>query len=152
MSRPSDPKCVTERCEISEFCLAAVVASQGRQNYMEDTFKIISNVNGSQISLFAVCDGHAGNFASQYTSDIIVPEIEDKIGNIFSIIQLRIEKLKIKKSKKEKSSKISEDENLNEENPLEKYITKENQIDFSQLINDEIASADKILMEVKNIF
>ena len=41
---------IAERHEISEFCAAGVVAFQGRQTYMEDTFKIIKNINGSDIS------------------------------------------------------------------------------------------------------
>jgi hypothetical protein len=80
MSRRNEPICITERHEISALCLAGVVSYQGRQSYMEDTFKIISNINGSDISILAVCDGHAGNFASQYTSDIIIP------CNIFKMI------------------------------------------------------------------
>lgn len=154
MSRRNEPTCITERHEISELCVAGSVAFQGRQSYMEDTFKIIKNINGSDISMFAICDGHAGNFASQYTSDIIMPAIAEKIGQIYQIAQARIQKiLKEKKAKKTKSKEIVKEvqEEISnipvEENPLEKYVTSGNKIDYENLLRDEILENDKILME-----
>lgn len=151
MSRKNEPVCITERIIISDLMSAGVVAYQGRQSFMEDNYKIIS-IKGTDISLFAVCDGHAGNFASQYTSDIIVPIIADKIEQIFSIAQKRIQKLlKEKKAKRskvkaEQINEITESEEI-EENPLEKYVTSDNKINYDQLLHDEILEADKILLD-----
>lgn len=41
---------IAERHEISELCVAGVISFQGRQTYMEDTFKILKNINGTDIS------------------------------------------------------------------------------------------------------
>lgn len=139
-----------ERHEISDQVVAAAVGYQGRQNYMEDNFKIIKNINGSDISIFAICDGHAGSFASEYATNIIIPAIADKIQEILIFLQPRIlkaaEARRNKKNGKEEVEVPSQQEN-GEESPLEKYVTKYNKINYEVLLHDEILEADRVLLE-----
>lgn len=138
----NDAWCV-EKHEVSPSCLVGGVAYQGRASKMEDNFKIIPNINGGDISIYGMFDGHAGEFASKYACDIIMPCISEKIGNILDIIAQKTSKIV-------KENKANEEEN--EElpisvDPLEIYITNDNRINYESLLNDEILSADKVLNE-----
>lgn len=98
--------------------------------------------------IFAICDGHAGNFASDYASDIIIPGIAEKITEVLIFIQQKIQAAKKDKNKPvvEITENIPQEEE-EEENPLEKYITKDNKINYEVLLSDEIIKADKILLD-----
>lgn len=131
-----------EKYEISSVCVAAVVSYQGRQPYMEDRFAVITNINGSEISVFSIFDGHAGEFAADYGSEVIVPSICDKIAELVNLVKI----------KAEKPAKVFEEQKLEEAepdviNPLEIYITPDKTINYEKLLHDEVLAFDKILVE-----
>ncbi|KAL7043342.1 hypothetical protein ACKWTF_001458 [Chironomus riparius] len=133
----------TEKYEISSLCCTGGVSFQGRSNVMEDTFKVIPNINGSNVSIFGMFDGHAGEFASKYACDIIMPCISDKIVNVMNLIEQRNSNLKAQKNtvndvEEEEESNISDSE---------VYITQDNKINYELLLNDEILNGDKVLNE-----
>lgn len=116
---------------------------------MEDTFKIIPNINGADISIFGMFDGHAGEFASKYACDIIMSCISDKIANVMNLIEQRNVKLTTQKNSTnntEEEQKIEEESNINDRSS-EVYITHDNKINYELLLNDEIINGDKMLNE-----
>lgn len=71
------------------------------------SFVVEENINGSTgISMFAIFDGHGGEFAADYAKDILVQNLYNKI----------IESAQIAKSKKTLQQSSTEDEELNDLN------------------------------------
>uniref|UniRef100_A0A182NT70 PPM-type phosphatase domain-containing protein n=1 Tax=Anopheles dirus TaxID=7168 RepID=A0A182NT70_9DIPT len=58
---------------------SAVYAVQGRRAKMEDRFVISEDINGSGISMFAVFDGHGGEYAAEYARNVLVKNINQKL-------------------------------------------------------------------------
>lgn len=117
---------------------------------MEDTFKIIPNINGADVSIFGMFDGHAGEFASKYACDIIMSCISDKIANVMSLIEQRNVKLTVQKNSTnntEDEQKIEEESYISDQSASEVYITHDNKINYELLLNDEIINGDKMLNE-----
>ncbi|XP_052897969.1 protein phosphatase 1L isoform X2 [Anopheles moucheti] len=56
---------------------SAVYAVQGRRAKMEDRFVISENING--ISLFAIFDGHGGEYAAEYAKNVLIKNIHQKL-------------------------------------------------------------------------
>lgn len=142
----------TERHQVSSMCVVGLNSYQGRQAYMEDRYSVITNINGSEISLYSIFDGHAGSFAADYASEIIMPGISEKITEILELIKAKGQKIvsEIKpRDENENSNKSEEEEELPEPepNPLEQYITPENTINYEKLLHDQILAFDKILIE-----
>lgn len=133
-----------EKYEVSSVCVAAVVSYQGRQPYMEDRFAVITNIHGSEISIYSIFDGHAGEFAADYGSEVIVPSIAESIAEILELIKLKNQKPTKVENEETKTEQSSEPEDIN---PLEAYITPEKQINYEKLLHDEIIRFDKILVE-----
>lgn len=128
-----------EKYEISSQCAAAGVSYQGKASKMEDFFRIIPNINGTDVSIYGVFDGHAGDFASKYSCDIIMPSIADKISSVMNLVQQKIKPLPKDVEIDPGDSPIAD--------PLEVYITNDNKINYELLLRDEILEADKILNE-----
>lgn len=59
--------------------LSAAYAIKGRRMHMEDKFIINENINSSGISLFAIFDGHGGEFAANYAKDHLIQNLYNKI-------------------------------------------------------------------------
>lgn len=59
--------------------LSAAYAIKGRRAHMEDRFIINENINNSGISLFAIFDGHGGEFAANYAKDHLIQNLHNKI-------------------------------------------------------------------------
>uniref|UniRef100_A0A182FNB6 PPM-type phosphatase domain-containing protein n=1 Tax=Anopheles albimanus TaxID=7167 RepID=A0A182FNB6_ANOAL len=64
---------------------SAVYAVQGRRAKMEDRFVISENINNSGISLFAIFDGHGGEYAAEYAKNVLVRNIHDKLAQSSAI-------------------------------------------------------------------
>jgi protein phosphatase 1L len=109
---PSKEVIWVEKHQISDLCVAGVVSYQGRQPYMEDRFSVISNINNSEVSLYAIFDGHSGSFAADFCIDIIMPSISDKLSEILDLVRAKaeitkaIEKEKAKNAIKAKNAKF----------------------------------------------
>lgn len=65
----------------------AAYAVQGRRPKMEDRFVINDNINNTGISLFAVFDGHGGEFAANYAKDKLVQSLYEKIVEVKDLIR-----------------------------------------------------------------
>lgn len=59
--------------------VSAVYAVQGRRSKMEDRFVVDENINKTGISMFAIFDGHGGEFAADFAKDILIKNIYNKI-------------------------------------------------------------------------
>nr|BAN20587.1 protein phosphatase type 2c [Riptortus pedestris] len=64
----------------------AVYAVQGRRPKMEDRFIINKNINGTGVSLFAVFDGHGGEFAANYAHEHLVNNLSNKVIELKHLI------------------------------------------------------------------
>ncbi|XP_012285060.1 protein phosphatase 1L isoform X2 [Orussus abietinus] len=64
----------------------AAYAVQGRRPRMEDRFVINSDIEDTGVSLFAVFDGHGGEFAANYARDKLVPSINQKVIELKDIL------------------------------------------------------------------
>ena len=140
----------TERYQVSDMCVVGVNSYQGRQPYMEDRFSVITNINGSEISLYSIFDGHAGEFAADYASEIIMPSISGKITEILELIKIKTQKPAIINEVKTCDEDVTQtDEKVPEPepNPLEIYITVENLVNYEKLLHDEILAFDKTLLD-----
>ncbi|CAH0404683.1 unnamed protein product [Chilo suppressalis] len=62
--------------------LSAAYAIKGRRMHMEDRFIINENINNTGISLFAIFDGHGGEFAANYAKDHLIQNLYNKIVEI----------------------------------------------------------------------
>ncbi|XP_053692977.1 protein phosphatase 1L [Sabethes cyaneus] len=58
---------------------SAVYAVQGRRPRMEDRFVIDENLNDTGISLYAIFDGHGGEFAAEYAKAVLVKNLNLKL-------------------------------------------------------------------------
>jgi len=113
---------------------------------MEDAFKIIPNINGTDVSIFGMFDGHGNSdFASKYCTDIIMPLISDKITYVMSLIEQRNSKLTVQNNLNDVEEESVSEESVSD--PSEIYITHDNNINYELLLNDEILNGDKMLNE-----
>ncbi|XP_022919119.2 protein phosphatase 1L [Onthophagus taurus] len=65
----------------------AAYAVQGRRPKMEDRFVINNDINKTGVSLFAVFDGHGGEFAANYAKDKLIQNLHNKIVEIKGLIK-----------------------------------------------------------------
>lgn len=91
LSHAIDPIGVTQRLKLSEGAdddkqswelrglLGAAYAIKGRRMHMEDRFIISENINSTGISLFAIFDGHGGEFAANYAKEHLIQNLHNKI-------------------------------------------------------------------------
>lgn len=64
--------------ELKEGNIAAY-AVQGRRGRMEDRFVVKEDINKTGVSLFAVFDGHGGEFAANYAKDKLIQNLYNKV-------------------------------------------------------------------------
>ncbi|KAG5877387.1 hypothetical protein JTB14_027998 [Gonioctena quinquepunctata] len=64
----------------------AAFAIQGRRGKMEDRFVIDDNINNTGVALFAVFDGHGGEFAANFAKEKLAQNLLDKVIQIKDII------------------------------------------------------------------
>ncbi|XP_030749592.1 protein phosphatase 1L [Sitophilus oryzae] len=65
----------------------AAYAIQGRRPKMEDRFVINDNLNNTGVAIFAVFDGHGGEFAANYAKEKLVHNLSNKIVQIKNLIE-----------------------------------------------------------------
>ncbi|KPI93947.1 Protein phosphatase 1L [Papilio xuthus] len=59
--------------------VSAAYAIKGRRMHMEDKFIINENINNTGISLFAIFDGHGGEFAANYAKEHLIQNLYNKV-------------------------------------------------------------------------
>lgn len=64
----------------------AAYAIKGRRPKMEDRFVINDDINKTGVGLFAVFDGHGGEFAANYAKEKLVQSLYDKVIEIKDLI------------------------------------------------------------------
>uniref|UniRef100_A0AAR5PKP8 PPM-type phosphatase domain-containing protein n=2 Tax=Dendroctonus ponderosae TaxID=77166 RepID=A0AAR5PKP8_DENPD len=64
----------------------AAYAIQGRRPKMEDRFVINDNINNTGVALFAVFDGHGGEFAANYAKEKLIHNLSSKVVQIKNLI------------------------------------------------------------------
>ncbi|XP_023030060.1 protein phosphatase 1L [Leptinotarsa decemlineata] len=64
----------------------AAYAVQGRRGKMEDRFVINDNINNTGVALFAVFDGHGGEFAANFAKEKLAQNLFDKVIEIKDLI------------------------------------------------------------------
>ncbi|KAJ8670286.1 hypothetical protein QAD02_001545 [Eretmocerus hayati] len=73
----------------------AAYAIQGRRPHMEDRFVVNTNIENTGVSLFAVFDGHGGEFAANYARDKLIPSISAQIVALKNILSGKSEILPV---------------------------------------------------------
>lgn len=71
--------------ELKEGRIAAY-AVQGRRPRMEDRFVVNEDINKTGVSLFAVFDGHGGEFAANYARDKLIKNLNNKVIELKNLI------------------------------------------------------------------
>ncbi|XP_018332781.1 protein phosphatase 1L [Agrilus planipennis] len=69
---------------------SAAYAIQGRRPKMEDRFVINENINNTGVSLFAIFDGHGGEFAANYAKEKLIPNLYKKVVEIKDLISGKV--------------------------------------------------------------
>ncbi|XP_050675483.1 protein phosphatase 1L [Leptidea sinapis] len=69
---------------------SAAYAIKGRRMHMEDRFIINENINNTGISLFAIFDGHGGEFAANYAKDHLIQNLYNKVVELSDFKEGRI--------------------------------------------------------------
>lgn len=64
----------------------AAYAIQGRRPKMEDRFVINDNINNTGVAIFAVFDGHGGEFAANYAKEKLIHNLSTKVVQIKNLI------------------------------------------------------------------
>lgn len=64
---------------------SAAYAIKGRRPHMEDRFIINEDINGTGISLFAIFDGHGGEFAANYARDHLIQNLFNKVVELNAV-------------------------------------------------------------------
>ncbi|KAJ3657223.1 hypothetical protein Zmor_016239 [Zophobas morio] len=64
----------------------AAYAVQGRRPKMEDRFVVNDNINNTGVALFAVFDGHGGEFAANYAKEKLVQSLYNRVIEIKDLI------------------------------------------------------------------
>ncbi|XP_064212823.1 protein phosphatase 1L isoform X2 [Tribolium castaneum] len=64
----------------------AAYAVQGRRPKMEDRFVINDNINNTGVALFAVFDGHGGEFAANYAKEKLIQSLYGRVVEIKDMI------------------------------------------------------------------
>ncbi|KAK9510587.1 hypothetical protein O3M35_005334 [Rhynocoris fuscipes] len=75
----------------------AVYAVQGRRPKMEDRFVVNENINGTGVHLYAVFDGHGGEFAANYARDNLISNLNSKIIELKQLISKGVDKITMNK-------------------------------------------------------
>lgn len=88
----------------------AAYAIQGRRPRMEDRFVINDNINNTGVSLFAVFDGHGGEFAANYAKEKLVQNLFNRVVEIKDYIAGKPAAKEVKKQ--------DEEEKKDEEKPV----------------------------------
>ncbi|XP_073987533.1 protein phosphatase 1L [Rhodnius prolixus] len=118
----------------------AVFAVQGRRPKMEDRFVVNENINGTGVHLYAVFDGHGGEFAANYARDNLINNLNSRIIELKQLISKGVDKNNINKqtppspavSKKLPSSPPP----LEKKPSFKKYVTEEGVRKQSGVITD----------------
>ncbi|XP_059616252.1 protein phosphatase 1L [Phlebotomus argentipes] len=88
---------------------SACFAIQGRRPRMEDRFIVEENVNSDTgIALFAIFDGHAGDYAADYAKDVLMKSVSRKIIDAHNIIlgkPVETPEKKVAKAEEDESNK-----------------------------------------------
>ncbi|XP_050426045.1 protein phosphatase 1L [Adelges cooleyi] len=64
----------------------ALYAIKGRRSQMEDRYVIKTNIMDTGISLFAIFDGHGGEFAAEYATTNLMPNLMNKVIEIKKLL------------------------------------------------------------------
>ncbi|XP_034196054.1 protein phosphatase 1L [Osmia lignaria lignaria] len=88
----------------------AAYAVQGHRARMEDRFVVNEDMNNTGVSLFAVFDGHGGEFAANYARDKLIPNINRKVIELKDLIAGKAPRVP------EDTDKIEEPEQKEEKN------------------------------------
>ncbi|XP_057336141.1 protein phosphatase 1L [Microplitis mediator] len=94
----------------------AAYAVQGHRDHMEDRFIVNNDIDNTGVSLFAVFDGHGGEFAADYARDKLIPSINSRVIELKNIIS---GKIKAPVQSDELTDKDNQNNNDNEE-PVKK--------------------------------
>ncbi|PSN40265.1 Protein phosphatase 1L [Blattella germanica] len=105
--------------ELKEGNIAAY-AVQGRRPRMEDRFVVDEDINKTGVSLFAVFDGHGGEFAANYARDKLIKNLNNKVVELKNLIASGNKPPKNDPSTSNENDKKEEEEKKSEGAPVEK--------------------------------
>ncbi|XP_076658487.1 protein phosphatase 1L isoform X2 [Halictus rubicundus] len=104
----------------------AAYAVQGHRPRMEDRFVINEDMNNTGVSLFAVFDGHGGEFAANYAYDHLISNINKKVIELKDMLAGRLPRVQSDEETDtfdEKSKEDKNDANLERKKSFRKTVS-----------------------------
>lgn len=98
---------------------SAVYAVQGRRPRMEDRFVIDENLNGTGISLYAIFDGHGGEFAAEFAKAVLVKNLNLKLTQSCTLASGKSIASAAEDKSDSKAEDCTEDGEINERHKLD---------------------------------
>ncbi|CAH1954044.1 unnamed protein product [Acanthoscelides obtectus] len=117
----------------------AAFAIQGRRPKMEDRFVINDNINNTGVALFAVFDGHGGEFAANYAKEKLTQNLFSKVVEIKDIISGKVTRPAVVK-------KDCDEEKKDPEKPVTPSLTERR-----KSFRKTSSTTDECMKEVKEI-
>lgn len=108
-------------------------------------FAIVENMNGSGVSLFAIFDGHGGEYVADYCKEQLVNNICDKIVETKKLsTDIKNPAMTHDNNKIEIHSQISQS---TAETQISKFLENGNDVNYGKIFTSEILIADQKLVE-----
>lgn len=134
----------------------AVFAVQGRRPHMEDRFVINENIKNTGVSLFAVFDGHGGDFAAEYAAKNLIEALKNRVIDIKNIIKEGRIKEDYVSNKAPYKPNVEEKEKSKTEKKPKKMLSyaddmKKSNTDIKNVDNDLLEKLEKFLPITKEV-
>ncbi|KAJ8729579.1 hypothetical protein PYW08_001160 [Mythimna loreyi] len=133
--------------------LSAAYAIKGRRVHMEDRFIINENINNTGISLFAIFDGHGGDFAANYAKDHLIQNLYNKIVELHAFKEGKIVNTPIIEITEEPKQKEENSVTIDRKSSFKKSVSTADDTSKKEITDPEllaqISKARPITREVR---
>lgn len=118
--------------------LSAAYAIKGRRMHMEDRFIINENINNTGISLFAIFDGHGGEFAANYAKEHLIQNLFNKIVEISAVREGKIPSTPPKESPEEPKPKEESSVSVERKTSFKKAVSTADDSSRKEITDPEL--------------
>lgn len=118
--------------------LSAAYAIKGRRMHMEDKFIINENINSTGISLFAIFDGHGGEFAANYAKEHLIQNLYNKVVELCAFKDGKIVNTPQKESPEEEKPKEGSNIDLERKTSFKKSASTADDTSRKEITDPEL--------------
>ncbi|XP_028178596.1 protein phosphatase 1L [Ostrinia furnacalis] len=118
--------------------LSAAYAIKGRRMHMEDRFIINENINNTGISLFAIFDGHGGEFAANYAKEHLIQNLFNKIVELSAVREGKIISTPPKESPEEPKPKEESNASVERKTSFKKAVSTADDTSRKEITDPEL--------------